>query len=90
MFQDTWDALWASGGIFEPSLTEFESIFAPVPPQPDDTSLQILLIFISLGATALAAPIFNSCECQFPSFTSNQCLLYKLNSPIQVAVFSRE
>jgi hypothetical protein len=88
MYQDTWDALWTAAGIFEPSLTQFESIFAPVAPQPDDTWLQILLSFVTLGATALAAPIFNSCEC--PSFISNQFLLYKLNSPIRVAVLCRE
>jgi len=90
MYQDTWDALWTAAGIFEPSLTQFESIFAPVAPQPDDTWLQILLSFVTLGATALAAPIFNSCECPFPSFMSNQFLLYKLNSPIRVAVLCRE
>lgn len=54
--------LQAATGIFEPSLTQFETIFAPVPPTPDDTWLQILLDFVTLGATALAAPIFNSCK----------------------------
>lgn len=87
MFQDTWDALWTAAAVFEPSLPQFESTFAPVAPQPNDEWLQILLSFITLGATALAAPIFNSCECPFPSFMSNQCLLHKLNSPIRAAVF---
>jgi hypothetical protein len=68
MYQDTWDALWAAAAIFEPSLTQFETIFAPVPPAPDNEWLQILLDFVTLGATALAAPIFNSCEYLFPSF----------------------
>ena len=67
MFQDVWEALQASANIFEPSLTQFETIFAPVPPAPDNTWLEILLSLITLGATAMAAPIFNSCECPYPT-----------------------
>ncbi len=90
MYEDVWDALWTAAAIFEPSLTEFETSFAPVPPQPDNTWLQILLDFVSLGATAVAAPFFNGCQCSFPPFMSNSCLLHKLNSLVGAAVFRRK
>jgi len=67
MFQDVWEALGSAANVFEPSLTQFETIFAPVAPQPDDLWLQILLSLVTLGATALAAPLFNSCECPYPT-----------------------
>jgi hypothetical protein len=88
MYQATWDAIWSATGIFEPSLTQFESIFAPVAPQKSDEWLQLLLDFVTLGATAVAAPIFDQCKGSFPSFMSKQCLLYKRNSPRRFTVFS--
>ncbi|KAH8703812.1 hypothetical protein BGW36DRAFT_288853 [Talaromyces proteolyticus] len=75
MYQDIWDALWHAASIFEPSLSQFENIFAPVAPQKDDSWLQILLDFITLGATALAAPIFNSYLTKLPYFFANPAAL---------------
>jgi hypothetical protein len=67
MYEDVWEALGTAAGQFEPSLPTFETTFAPVPPQANDLWLQILLDFVTLGATALAAPIFNSCKYSLPS-----------------------
>lgn len=62
MYQGIWDAISTAAEAFEPSFPQFESTFAPVAPQPDETWLQILLDFVTLGVAAVAAPIFNSCE----------------------------
>jgi hypothetical protein len=64
MYLDYYNALYRAAGVsINPELKNFENKFAPVPPALDDPKwLQILLGLISLGATMIAAPFFNSCE----------------------------
>src|ERR1700761_2153528 len=59
-----------AASTLDPSMTEFETTFAPVAPEPDDTWLQILLDIVSMGAAMVAAPFFNSCKHSSPVFVS--------------------
>lgn len=62
MYSNYWKALdGAAGTTFSASLPSFETTFAPVPP-PKETPLweEILIAIVTLGASLIAAPFFNS------------------------------
>lgn len=43
------------------ALDDFANKFAPVPPEPDNTWLLILLDIVTIGASAALGPFFNNC-----------------------------
>ncbi|KAF2160903.1 glycoside hydrolase family 18 protein, partial [Zasmidium cellare ATCC 36951] len=60
------------------SLSSFEDTFAPVPPPPSDEVAQLIIAFVTLGASAIAAPFFNSSKSIFkslPYFAANPNIL---------------
>ncbi|AEO70565.1 glycoside hydrolase family 18 protein [Thermothielavioides terrestris NRRL 8126] len=60
----------AASGSLDPSLKDFENTFAPVPPPPDDTWLEILLAAVDLVGTIGVASYFNSVLKFLPSLTT--------------------
>ena len=59
MFDAFGDALSrAASESINLALQDFENKFAPVPPPPDNTWLQILLDLVGMGAIMTAAPFF--------------------------------
>ncbi|KAF2664834.1 glycoside hydrolase family 18 protein [Microthyrium microscopicum] len=65
------NAILQTAATFEPSFPSFETTFAPVAPPKDNTWLQILLDFITLGVGAAVAPLFNSFIRDLPAFEGN-------------------
>jgi hypothetical protein len=43
------------------ALDDFANKFAPVPPEPDNTWLLVLLDIVTIGASAALGPFFNNC-----------------------------
>ena len=61
MFSSFNDALsQAAAETIGPALQDFENKFAPVPPPPNNTWLQILLDLVGMGAVIAGAPFFSS------------------------------
>nr|POE96544.1 killer toxin subunits alpha/beta [Quercus suber] len=50
------------------SLAKFENTFAPVPPPKSDKDAQIIIALLTLGASAVAAPFFNTIAKELPYF----------------------
>ena len=50
----------AAATSLDPALSDFENNFAPVPPPPDNTWLDILLSVVDLVGTVAVAGVFNS------------------------------
>ena len=44
-------------------MSDFENTFAPIPPPPDNTWIQILLDLVSMGATMVAGPFLKGGTC---------------------------
>jgi hypothetical protein len=62
MYKSYSDALYqVAATSLDPALKDFENNFAPIPPPPDDTWLQILLAFTNLVGTVAVSAFFNSC-----------------------------
>lgn len=46
-------------------MEDFELTFAPVPPEPSDEWLEILIALFGLGITAIAAPFFDESKSRY-------------------------
>lgn len=67
-FHDT--IIQAAALSLDPSLDEFENVFAPVTP-PDDEWLNLLLAFVSLAGTVVVSGFFNSILKALPFFKAH-------------------
>lgn len=65
MYSQFYDAINSAAGTYiDNALVDFEDTFAPVPPEPSDEWLLILINLLDLGLTAVAAPFFDGGESQ--------------------------
>ncbi|KAH8885958.1 glycoside hydrolase family 18 protein [Thozetella sp. PMI_491] len=62
----------AAATVLDPALADFENNFAPVPPPPDDTWLEFLLIGVSLVGTVAVSAFFNGFLKALPYFERNK------------------
>ncbi|KAH7028812.1 chitinase [Microdochium trichocladiopsis] len=68
MHKAFYDALYQNAATFATSLRDLENIFAPIPPEQDNTWLLLLLDLVTLGTLAAAGPFFNNFLKQLPKF----------------------
>ncbi|EHA19716.1 hypothetical protein ASPNIDRAFT_138741, partial [Aspergillus niger ATCC 1015] len=60
MYKRYYDGLFNSLSIVGTALDDMENKFAPIPPEEDNTWLNILIDMITLGALGTAGPLFNT------------------------------
>ncbi|KAI2940976.1 CAZyme family GH18 [Aspergillus niger] len=60
MYKKYYDGLFMSLSIVGTALDDMENKFAPIPPEEDDTWLNILIDMITLGSLGTAGPLFNT------------------------------
>ncbi|RAK99289.1 glycoside hydrolase family 18 protein [Aspergillus ibericus CBS 121593] len=60
----------AAGTYIDNKLQDFEDTFAPVPPAPSDTWIDILFNLLGLGITVVAAPYFEGVLTDLPALSS--------------------
>ncbi|RAH55255.1 chitinase [Aspergillus piperis CBS 112811] len=60
MYKQYYTALFDSLGLVGTALDDMENKFAPIPPEEDNTWLNILIDMITLGALGTAGPLFNT------------------------------
>ncbi|GCB21695.1 killer toxin subunits alpha/beta [Aspergillus awamori] len=58
-----------AGTYIDSQLQDFEDTFAPVPPTPSDTWLEILLNLLGLGITVVTAPYFEGVFTSLPALS---------------------
>lgn len=58
MYSQLSTAISDASGYIDSQLDSFELTFAPVPPEKNDTWIEILIALLTLGLTAIAAPFF--------------------------------
>uniref|UniRef100_A0A0L0NAP9 chitinase n=1 Tax=Tolypocladium ophioglossoides (strain CBS 100239) TaxID=1163406 RepID=A0A0L0NAP9_TOLOC len=79
MYQSYHEALIAAAATsIDNALKDFENKFAPVPEPPDDKWAVLLIDLITLGATMVAGPFFNSFLARLPYFIANEAALANL------------
>ncbi|PNY26292.1 Chitinase [Tolypocladium capitatum] len=67
----------AAATSIDNALKDLENKFAPVPKPRDDKWTLLLIDLITLGASMVAAPFFNSCKCWFSRSLGYKYLLCK-------------
>ncbi len=63
MYTNYIEAMGQQTGALALSMQDFENTFAPIPPPPDDTWVQVLLDLVGLGAVFVAGPFIKGCTC---------------------------
>ncbi|KAH8649335.1 hypothetical protein BX600DRAFT_388677 [Xylariales sp. PMI_506] len=61
----------AAAASLDPALKDFETQFAPIPPPPDDTWLEILLACVDLVGTVAVSSFFNTILKALPYWKAN-------------------
>lgn len=74
MFSVYRQALFNSAAITSTALRDLENKFAPIPPEPDNTWLLLLIDLITVGTLASAAPFFNNFLKALPAFKEGGAL----------------
>jgi hypothetical protein len=78
----------AAATSLDPALTDFEINFAPVPPPPDNTWLDILLSVVDLIGTVAVSSFFNSSKfLVHPQLSSPMpCLCSSLKADVKLVL----